>query len=137
MKRRNILEADLEISPYEIDYFQVVSAFRLLNSAMSYLDFGSSRMENALDKLMQSSMIASSFLPDPDVCTEACICLERMLKITYKKDLHKVISANKVQTAIPVVPQSDSRASGGLPAEERQPKETAHVQRSQASEFFL
>lgn len=99
-----MLEADLDISPYEIDNFQIVSAFRLLNIAMTYLDFGTNRMENVFDKLLQSTMIASSFMPDTDVCTEAGVCLEKMLKIIYKRDLHKVISSNQVQAISQIMP---------------------------------
>lgn len=96
--KRNVLEAELEVNPYEIDYFQINSALKLLNTSASYLDFTSERMEGSFTKLLQSCMIAASFIPDVEVSTEAASCLEKLLKMIQKKDHHKVILSLLVPT---------------------------------------
>ena len=69
---------------YEIDCFQIKTALRLLNSALQYLNFGSTRLQGTLDKLTQSTMTAASFLPDSEVNYEATSCLERIFRLTNK-----------------------------------------------------
>jgi hypothetical protein len=88
-KKRSLLEADLYVSPYEIDYFQVKSGLRLLSSALVYMNLGLQRLESTFDRLMQSCLIAASFIPDEEVSIEATTCLEKMLKIVMKKDFIK------------------------------------------------
>jgi hypothetical protein len=91
--KKNILESDLEVAPYEIDHFQINSALKLLNTSASYLDFSSERLETSFAKLLQSCMIAASFIPDNEVSSEATNCLEKLLKLFLKKDVLKVLSA--------------------------------------------
>lgn len=105
--KRNVLEADLDVNPYEIDYFQINSALKLLNTSSSYLDFTSERMEGSFNKLLQSCMIAASFIPDVEVSTEATSCLEKLFKMILKKDNHKVIRSNIVQTAYQIFNGTD------------------------------
>ena len=89
--KRNVLETDLDVNIYEIDYFQINSALKLLNTSSSYLDFTSNRLEVSFTKLLQSCMVAASFIPDNEVITEASACLEKLLKLLGKKDTQKVV----------------------------------------------
>lgn len=105
--KRNVLEADLEVNPYEIDYFQINSALKLLNTSASYLDFSTENMEVPFKKLLQSCMIASSFIPDNEVSTEATACLEKLLKLEAKRDLYKVVFAHLVQITYQIVTRTN------------------------------
>ena len=92
-KKRSLLEADLYASPFDLDFFQVKTALRLLSSALSNMNLGLPKLEVTFDKLLQSCMVAASFIPEEEVATEATSCLEKLLKVVMKKDFNKVVTA--------------------------------------------
>lgn len=106
------------MNPYEIDYFQINSALKLLNTSSSYIDFTSERLEGSFNKLLQSCMIAASFIPDVELSTEATTCLEKFFKMIQKKDNHKVIFGDVVQTPNEIFNGIDTQQVSGLPTQE-------------------
>lgn len=90
VKRKSLLDLGGQAAPVELDSRQLETAFQLLECALQYLDVSSAQFAQAVDRMTQSCKIAVSCIPDPAVCQQAVVCLEKLLRLTMKSDFQKV-----------------------------------------------